>query len=67
MERKYKKFWKDRDIIILSSKPMNQEKFFEEMRNISQKMFGTPNPSIFEKFLIPIGVKNGKTRRESTS
>ncbi len=60
--RKWKRFWKDNDFVILISGKVDERKFFESMIEISQKMFGVPNPSIFHKFFEPIGYKNEKER-----
>lgn len=64
MRSKWKKFWKDKDLIILTSKKINQDEFFETMREISQRMFGVSNPSIFKKFIIPIGEEYEKKRKK---
>ena len=58
--KKYWKWWKDKDFVILTTKEIDQERFFKEMSTISQKMFGTPNPDEYGGFFIPIG----KKRRE---
>lgn len=62
--QKWKKVWKDKDFIILTSGEINQDRFFESMREISQKMFGMPNPSVFHKFLEPVGFEYEKRRKK---
>jgi len=53
--RKWRKWWKDRDFIILTSKAeVNEKEFWEWARETGQRLFGTPNPSLFHKFFKPI-------------
>jgi len=61
--RKWRKWWKDRDFIILTSKTeVNEKEFWEWARATGQRMFGTPNPSLFHKFFEPIGEEDAKRK-----
>lgn len=54
-ERWAKKEGTDKLTILWNTKhAFNEREFLEEMNAVFQKHFGTPNPSIFEHFFIPI-------------
>jgi len=66
--RKWRKWWKDKDFIILTSKAnINEKEFWEWARETGQRLFGTPNPSLFDKLFKPIGEDeyDRKNRRKS--
>lgn len=52
---KWKIIYKDKDFWISIKGEFDEKKFLESMRVATQKLIGTPNPSIFHKITIPIG------------
>ena len=52
---KWHEWYKDGEFMILSKQGMDEDKFFDNVREVSQKMFGMPSESNLKKLNVPVG------------
>lgn len=48
---KYRRIWKDNDIVILVSRPLSEKQFYETMMYIGSVLFGVKDEHIIKSWL----------------
>jgi hypothetical protein len=57
--KKFNKFWKDKDIIILTSRQFTEREFYNTMMYIGSTLFGLTDEKILEAWLADVRDKSG--------
>jgi hypothetical protein len=50
MERRYRKLWKDKDIIILVSKHISEKEFYNSMLYIGSVLYGLTDKEVLKNW-----------------